>query len=1013
MPVPEKKEITLDSVYSSLSDIATSLANDYVKKADYQINGMEYDDNNRINKICGWSISQTEFSNGSVKIQSTAERILMGLATAPLTGVGVFLGKDGTDYEFRAGNPAGDYIHWDGTNLNITGTVTAGTIVGGTIRYGKTTFTDSTNAGYYISSAGFYFGSAADAKYLKYDLSGGTVILNGASISSPIITAIQDGSEIAIQGWQFSGLFSATDYRIVAWTTGTITLMNGHTYSIAAGNTGNMAALTYIYLDIATSLTVLQTTTTATTAVGSGKILIAVAQNNADTTSKATFQAFGGSGGQLVVVDNIAANAASTNEFISNTAQIKDAIITSAKIVTLVASKITTGTMASQKITLGITGGTGDCYIAAGKTDFVTTNAGFILGLDDSDSDKAKFYLGDTTNYLTWDGTTLNIAGTLSVSSIPGLPDDTTLLAYYSFDEGQGTTVQDYSNNSQTGTITSCTYTVNGVSGYCLDFDGANGYVTLPTALNASLSRLVDWSISLWFIADDTSTTQNLFSSLLSSTDKVDIVMSGNSLRVGYSDGVAWTKKSKAITDTTSWHHVVVTNISGVISGYLDTVEMTGSDNPGTGTAAGVVIGARTGAAALSKFNGRIDEVRLYSYGLISYNVIALYKNPSGVSLTGVKQLGGQYASATTGAILSFNAIDGFQVLDDSSNNVIHAYVSGAGDPGIGDLIIGNWAGGQGIKYDKSANTTTFAGAVNATSGYFGNVTNGVNIAANGLLLNGTGYFKSATTGARIEMASNLMEVYDANGLVCRIDGAAAASVISIDINSSSDSRGLLILGNSTTGTAKLAELLAYGDQQAIYAYNSGNNYGDTNLVNLVVNSSSASRLATSCVLRAASIDKGGVCRFIGGQNATGNTIYSQHNSTAAVIGWQFDFDNNSNTADAFFINKTSTGAGVALSILQAGTGSGVFLDKNNSGAGYELDLDVNDANACYGLKMNLANAGAGLEYAFKFDGSEMGITAAGNSGFVSNSTGTFTAVGYIRVDVGGSPYYMPYGTIA
>jgi hypothetical protein len=68
--------------------------------------------------------------------------------------------------------------------------------------------------------------------------------------------------------------------------------------------------------------------------------------------------------------------------------------------------------VASGTLTLQIYGTHGDTYIAAGKTDFTNTDAGFILGLDDSDSDRAKFYVGDSTQYLYWDGVSLNMPGT-------------------------------------------------------------------------------------------------------------------------------------------------------------------------------------------------------------------------------------------------------------------------------------------------------------------------------------------------------------------------------------------------------------------------------------------------------------------------------------------------------------------------------------------------------------------------------------------------------------------------
>lgn len=74
--------------------------------------------------------------------------------------------------------------------------------------------------------------------------------------------------------------------------------------------------------------------------------------------------------------------------------------------------KLSSGTITSKTITLSVTDGTGDSCIAAGKTDFDNTVAGFILGIDDSDSDKAKFYIGDANTYLNWTGSALNIGGT-------------------------------------------------------------------------------------------------------------------------------------------------------------------------------------------------------------------------------------------------------------------------------------------------------------------------------------------------------------------------------------------------------------------------------------------------------------------------------------------------------------------------------------------------------------------------------------------------------------------------
>lgn len=56
------------------------------------------------------------------------------------------------------------------------------TLTGGAIRFGKTSFTDSVNAGYSIDSDGIYFGSASDARFLKYNISTGALSVNGGSI---------------------------------------------------------------------------------------------------------------------------------------------------------------------------------------------------------------------------------------------------------------------------------------------------------------------------------------------------------------------------------------------------------------------------------------------------------------------------------------------------------------------------------------------------------------------------------------------------------------------------------------------------------------------------------------------------------------------------------------------------------------------------------------------------------------------------------------------------------------
>lgn len=64
-----------------------------------------------------------------------------------------------------------------GWKIESDGTAQLGeiTLTGGTIKYGKTSFTDSTNSGYYIGQEGLYFGSASDASVYKFDISTGRI----------------------------------------------------------------------------------------------------------------------------------------------------------------------------------------------------------------------------------------------------------------------------------------------------------------------------------------------------------------------------------------------------------------------------------------------------------------------------------------------------------------------------------------------------------------------------------------------------------------------------------------------------------------------------------------------------------------------------------------------------------------------------------------------------------------------------------------------------------------------
>lgn len=219
---------------------------------------------------------------------------------------------------------------------------------------------------------------SAVAKILKSGIATFTnIVITGGSVSGTPISSIPNNSstDISLLDLTHDLAFSSSDSDTVAWGSGTITLSNGRTFSISAGNTGNMAALTYIYLSPADSSTVLQTTTTATTAMGANKKLIGIAQNQTDG---AIFQVHGGKGGVAIHPDSVI------------TAQLS-----------AIAADL--GAIIAGTVVLPSSG-----YVRSGQTAF-NTGTGFFLG---NDSGTPKFSIGNPSgNRLTWDGTTLTVVG--------------------------------------------------------------------------------------------------------------------------------------------------------------------------------------------------------------------------------------------------------------------------------------------------------------------------------------------------------------------------------------------------------------------------------------------------------------------------------------------------------------------------------------------------------------------------------------------------------------------------
>lgn len=188
-------------------------------------------------------------------------------------------------------------------------------------------------------------------------------------------------------------VYSSTLRNDVSWTSGNI--YSGSTYNISSGSTGVMTdgSIYYVYLDPATSTTVLQVTTNPALTVGVNKLMVAVCiPQNAVTVGTtqplAQFKAFNGGQDKITVLaDNVIA-------------------------ATLSSITANMGAITAGSITLNTSG-----YIQGGQSGY-NTGTGFFLGY----SSGYKFSLGTSGgNRVTWDASTLTVVGSVGGALTPGV----------------------------------------------------------------------------------------------------------------------------------------------------------------------------------------------------------------------------------------------------------------------------------------------------------------------------------------------------------------------------------------------------------------------------------------------------------------------------------------------------------------------------------------------------------------------------------------------------------------
>lgn len=252
-------------------------------------------------------------------------------------------------------------------------------------------------------------------------------------------------------------------------------------------------------------------------------------------------------------------------------------------------------------------------------------------------------------------GTSIQLGGAFDTNNFQGYLDLTRLYTYtrtqaqfawdynrggpigwWKFDERSGTTANDSSGNTNTGTLVNTPAWVDGKINSGIDFEYSNSnYITVANESNFDLTGSI--SISAWVKAESVPT---IWSPIITKGDNAwRLTISGaTGSKPNFSTNGLSEVDTQGNTDIASdgqWHHITaVYNATDgkkqiYIDGKLDkeTSSVTGSISTNN---VSVEIG-RNGFETSRTFDGIIDDVRVYNYNLSAAQVKLLYNNGAAI----------------------------------------------------------------------------------------------------------------------------------------------------------------------------------------------------------------------------------------------------------------------------------------------------------------------------------------------------------------------------------------------
>ncbi|TAL48239.1 LamG domain-containing protein, partial [archaeon] len=220
---------------------------------------------------------------------------------------------------------------------------------------------------------------------------------------------------------------------------------------------------------------------------------------------------------------------------------------------------------------------------------------------------------------------------------------ETGLVGYWKFGEVSGTTTNDSSGNANSGTLGNATggaqptWITNSSCkfGSCLNFDGIYSFVNISNSPSLSVTDAL--TISAWIRTNDAvnSNTERIVQKGGGTSMYDFFIQETNKLRtiLTLDTGQANIFGNTALSANT-WYHVVTTfsNATGLLKIYINGIEDVSTTVSGkiTTNTNPLIIGAFRGLPTdLQKFNGIIDDVRIYNRALSADEIKRLYQSTS------------------------------------------------------------------------------------------------------------------------------------------------------------------------------------------------------------------------------------------------------------------------------------------------------------------------------------------------------------------------------------------------